>query len=137
MTENWKPVRQNDNYEVSDLGRVRNAKTKRVVKPYTDKDQTYDRVSLCDGGTHRKVMVHTLVAEAFIGPKPDGYEIDHLTTNIHDNRACNLKYVTKEENRNKPVTVFNKEVARIRRAIKAGKSQEDIIRLVRVMKAVI
>ena len=80
-------------------------------------------------------MVHTLVAEAFIGSKPDGYEIDHLNTNIHDNRACNLQYVTQEENRNNPLSKFNREVSRIQRAIKSGKkSQEDIMRLVKVMK---
>lgn len=136
--ENWKPVRQNDNYEVSDLGRVRNMRTRRIVRPYIDSDQKYPRVDLYDGGSRRKFMVHTLVAEAFIGPKPDGYEIDHRNTNICDNRLCNICYVTQEENRNNPVTKFNREVYRIRRAISSGKkSQEDILRLVSVMKAVI
>lgn len=136
--ENWKPVRENDKYEVSDLGRVRNVKTKRIVRPFVDSDQRYPRVELYDGNSRRKFMVHSLVAHAFIGPKPEGYEIDHFNTNICDNRLCNIGYVTQGENRNNPVTKFNREVSRIRRAIASGKkSQEDILRLVAVMKAVI
>lgn len=134
MVENWKPIRSGENYEVSDLGRVRNSYGK-ILKPFTDKDQTYDRVQLHEDGRKKKVMVHTLVAEAFIGPKPNGYEIDHLNTNIHDNRLCNIKYVSQEENRNNPITKFNREVSRIRRAILSGKkSQEDILHLVELMK---
>ena len=60
-------------YEVSNLGRVRNSKTGHILIPFIDKDQTYERVCIHDGGRQRKVMVHTLVAEAFIGPKPKGY----------------------------------------------------------------
>lgn len=137
MKENWKPLRSGEAYEVSDLGRVRNSRG-RIVKPFVDDDQNYLRVHIYDNGLRRKAMVHTLVAEAFIGPKREGMEIDHLNTNIHDNRVCNLKYVTREENRRNPVTKFNREVSRIRRAIESGKkSQEDIMRLVAVMKAII
>lgn len=136
MTERWKPI-GTGKYEVSDLGNIRVTKTGRIMKPYTDKDQMYDRVDMYEDGRRIKAMVHTLVAEAFIGPKLDGMEIDHLNTNIHDNRACNLRYVTQVENRHNPVTLFNHEVARIRRAIASGKkSQEDILRLVKAMKSV-
>ena len=133
--EVWKPVRQSESHEVSDQGRIRNAVTKRLVKPFTDKHQEYDRVTLYENGAKVKRMVHTLVAEAFIGPKPDGCEIDHINTNKHDNRASNLQYVTREENRNNPFTLFNNEVIRIRRGISSGKfSQEDILRLVGAMR---
>ena len=133
--EVWKPVRQSEGHEVSDQGRIRNAVTKRIVKPFTDKHQEYDRVTLYENGAKVKRMVHTLVAEAFIGPKPDGCEIDHINTNKHDNRASNLQYVTREENRNNPFTLFNNEVIRIRRGISSGKfSQEDILRLVGAMR---
>lgn len=135
--ETWKPIQSyGGKYEVSDLGKVRMAATKQVLKPFNDPLQEYDRVMLYFGGKRRKVLVHTLVADAFLGIKPIGMEIDHLNTNIHDNRAVNLKYVTRSENRMNPLTVFNREVARIKRAIASGKkSQEDILRLVRVLKA--
>lgn len=31
--ENWKVISFNENYEVSDNGRIRNAKTKRILPP--------------------------------------------------------------------------------------------------------
>ena len=136
MKENWKPI-GNYKYEVSDLGRVRISSSGKILKPYTDRQQEYDRVDLYEDGRRHKAMIHTLVAAEFIGPLPEGYEIDHLNTNIHDNRACNLKYVTRAENQNNPITIFNREVARIKRSINSGKrSQEDILRMVRVLKAI-
>ena len=131
----WKPIGIGK-YEVSNQGEIRITKTGRIMKPYTDKLQEYDRIDMYEDGRRIKAMVHTLVANAFIGPKPDGCEIDHLNTNIHDNRACNLKYVSRAENRNNPVTKLNREIWRIKRAIASGKkSQEDILRLVNVLKA--
>ena len=43
--------------------------------------------------------VHLLVVLAWIGPREEGYEIDHITGNIDDCRLVNLRLVTKEENR--------------------------------------
>ena len=134
--ETWKPVRSGK-YEVSDLGRVRFARTGRVLKPYTDKLQEYYRVDIYENGKRAKAMVHTLVAEAFIGPKPKDREIDHINTNIHDNSVGNLRYVTKQENANNPITRFNLEVSRIRKAILTGKkTPDDISRIVRVLKVI-
>lgn len=42
---------------------------------------------------------HCLVALTWIGPRPDGYEIDHLNGNIRDWSADNLEFVTPAENR--------------------------------------
>ena len=47
----------------------------------------------------KKYDVHLLVVLAWIGPREDGYEIDHITGNIDDCRLVNLRFVTKEENR--------------------------------------
>ena len=112
MNEVWKPI-YGGRYEVSDMGNVRNARTKRILKPFTDPLQEYDRVMLYDEhGRKRKVMVHVLVAEAFLGPRPEGYEIDHINTYRHDNRVSNLRYVTPEENRNNPITLYKREMRR-------------------------
>lgn len=35
---------------------------------------------------------------AFIGPCPDGFQTAHLNGKRADNRLCNLKWVTKQEN---------------------------------------
>ena len=46
------------------------------------------------------ILVHHAVALAWIGLMPDaGYVVDHLNGLVTDNRACNLGWVTPEENR--------------------------------------
>ncbi len=49
-----------------------------------------------EGG--KAINVHTLVAAAFIGPKPEGKEVDHLDKNKENNYYKNLRYVTRKEN---------------------------------------
>lgn len=135
----WKSIPLYPKYEASEDGEIRNARTGKVLKPFNDPLQEYDRITVYEGGHKIKVMVHFLVAWTFLGPAPEGKkEIDHLNTNIHDNRACNLSWVSRSQNCANPVSKFNREVARIRRAILSGKkSQEDILRLVKIMKAAI
>lgn len=48
--------------------------------------------------THKRVFVHRLVTEAFLGPRPDGFEVDHINRDKHDNRVENLRYVTHSGN---------------------------------------
>ena len=43
--------------------------------------------------------VHLLVAYAWIGPKPEGCDVDHINGNIDDCRLINLRIITKKENR--------------------------------------
>ena len=43
-------------------------------------------------------LVHRLVAEAFIGPIPDGCQIDHINRNRQDNRCENLRIITPSGN---------------------------------------
>ena len=131
----WRGIPIAPGYEASAAGEIRNKATKRTLKPYCDPSQEYDRVSIYTGGKRRKMLVHLLVASAFLGPKPDGMETDHLNTNIHDNRPKNLRYVPQDINHRNPITLFNREVARIKRAIESGRySYEDILELIEQWK---
>ena len=58
----------------------------------------YLRVALTQGSDKKMVLVHSLVANAFIGSRPDGFEIAHINGIPSDNRAINLSYKTKREN---------------------------------------
>lgn len=117
--EIWRPISLCPNYEVSDGGHVRNKRTGKILRPFIDLLQDYPRVNLfLSDGTHCRKMVHTLVMEAFRGPKPKGYEIDHINCDRADNRLENLRYVTPAENRANPRTILNNKVGNIKRLVK-------------------
>lgn len=58
----------------------------------------YPRVTLCSDGKRKRLFVHRLVAETFLGPCPDGLEVAHLNGDRRDSRLANLRYVTRCEN---------------------------------------
>ena len=91
--ERWHPV--NDGYEVSDHGRVRNRRTGHVLKPGRANRSGHLSVSL---GRGDKRYVHTLVAEAFVGPRPAGHEVRHLDGDSTNNRKGNLQWATRSRN---------------------------------------
>lgn len=55
-------------------------------------------LNLCRGGRASKVKVAHLVAEAFIGPRPDGSVLRHLDGNPANNTPANLRYGSQSEN---------------------------------------
>jgi hypothetical protein len=106
MTEEWRDVRSYEGlYQVSDLGRVRRigagrgATAGRVLKqkPPTHKCD-YLRVQLCKNDVKRTVIVHALVAEAFIGRRPRGKHVNHKNLDKLDNRFVNIEWVTRRQN---------------------------------------
>lgn len=65
----------------------------------------YFLVTLYKDGRCGKFSVHRLVAEAFI-PNPENKpEVDHINTIRDDNRIENLKWVTRKENCNNPLSL--------------------------------
>ena len=112
VSEEWRPVvGWEDLYEVSNLGRVRslprvvsdsNGRTRRMPmrmrKPYVNVQHGRRELGLKDSGRFAMRTVYSLVADAWIGAKPDGLEINHKNGDYTDDRAENLEYVTKSEN---------------------------------------
>jgi hypothetical protein len=58
----------------------------------------YRAVVLCDGAHRRTREIHTLVAEAFHGPRPAGMDVRHLDGDSLNNCVENLRYGTRTEN---------------------------------------
>lgn len=99
MNEEWRPVVGFADYYVSNLGRIQSTKwTKpRIMKLGRD-PAGYPSVQLCVKNRIHVRRVHRLVAEAFYGPRPDGYECRHLNGDKADNRLENLQWGTQSEN---------------------------------------
>jgi hypothetical protein len=108
--ETWKPiVGYEDHYSVSDAGRVmrsRQWKSPRADRPalqnriLKDAPMTsgYRFVGLSKDNKVKAHSVHQLVMSAFVGPRPDGMEVNHKNGIKADNRLENLEYVTRSAN---------------------------------------
>ena len=89
-------------YEVNSNGTIfRNVKSKKQSKIVletkgTGKGYYYTWVHI-KGKTHR-VPIAKVVAECWLGEKPDGYEVDHKDRNPQNNDYRNLRYLTHSDN---------------------------------------
>ena len=61
----WKNVKGYDNYLVSNEGDVMNKNTGRILKPFHD-SKGYCQLHLHQNGIRTTVMLHRIVADAFI-----------------------------------------------------------------------
>lgn len=112
--EIWKAVPGFEGiYEASNMGRIkslnyRNSKKEQILKPMWRRCDNYLRICLCKGGTRTYKYVHQVIAMTFL-KNPYGYtEINHISTNVRDNRVCNLEYCTHKQNLNHWKTRLNK-----------------------------
>lgn len=119
QAEVWKQY-LHTNYEVSNLGNVRNKNTK-VVLSQEDTGNGYLCVGLqLDKGVYKKTRVHRMVAMTFLEFQrtEERNEVDHINGNKSDNSVDNLRWCTHKENMNNPVTR-----RKIRRGVKRYRLQ--------------
>lgn len=155
--EEWRDVVGYETYyEVSSLGRVRRKPDARdkwgrlPVRGKADgiraqkitKTGAYLTIDLSASGTTMRYYMQRIVAAAFIGPRPDGCEVDHLDFDRMNNRASNLHYVTHRENIDRSMAagrcirgercgaskLTESEVREIRRRFAAGEKAYDLAR---------
>lgn len=69
----------------------------KFIKPYIGVKGTLS-VMLSNNNKRKHHYVHTLVALAFIGEKPKGYQVCHADGNPKNNRLKNLRYDTQSQN---------------------------------------
>lgn len=101
--EEWRGV-EDWPYEVSSHGRVRRSTPGPgtypgyVLAPVLNKRTNMLQGLMHDDGRRKAFRVHRLVAKAFIGPCPDGHEVNHIDGDRTNNHVENLEYVTRAEN---------------------------------------
>jgi len=106
--EIWKDVIGYEGiYEVSNLGFVKRvSKTRGVNLKYRgeyylnamDNGKGYLRVKLSNNGYSKRVMLHRIIAEAFIDNPNNKKCVNHINHNRKDNRIENLEWCTHSEN---------------------------------------
>lgn len=141
-TETWLPcVTWEGIYEVSDWARVRGLdrincaghRRRGQILTQTLLPNGYYVVSLSDGPRRKKRAVHRLVAEAFLGPCPEGMEVRHGPAGKADNKPDNLRYGTHianvEDNVRDGTPHFKLTrvtAAEIRRRVQAGEPRQAV-----------
>ena len=116
--EYWRPYPSDNRYLISNMGRCFDTKRKRMIEPYTGKNNEYAYATWLFGDftenkdEMRKNMkaVHAVVAETWV-EKPDTEErlvVDHIDNVKRNNLAENLQYITYAENVRKEDAVMRK-----------------------------
>lgn len=87
-------AKYDDNYYVSNDGKVWSVKRKQYVSSYFNKTTGYCQVSI-NGKT---VNLHIVVCTAFRGNKKPGDEVNHIDFDRTNNHESNLEWVSHREN---------------------------------------
>ena len=144
--EEWRRVDGCPGYEVSSLGRVRSwrrrgrgqgmAATPRALRLQIHVQTGYWIVRLRHKSGRRKTRhVHELVAAAFIGQRPQGFDVSHIDGDRRNASASNLRYESRSDNmqrRQGHGTAGRKltaaDAVAIRAAVAGGRSQRSVAR---------
>lgn len=101
MIEEWRPaVGFEGRYEASNMGRVRSTSGQycgRILSPGPHPGG-YLMMHLYAYGRRSARTLHSVVAAAFLGPRPVGMEVCHLDGVKTNCAAANLAYATHREN---------------------------------------
>lgn len=93
----WRKVKDNLNYSISDAGEVRRDDTDHIKELRLNR-YGYAVVDLYKNSKRKTERVHRLVANAFIPNPSDKPEVNHKDGNKTNNNVSNLEWTTKREN---------------------------------------
>ena len=98
MIEIWKDYIYN--YQVSNLGRIKNKTTNHILKlrPINKHGYLGTVVTLGNKNNKKMIIAHRAVAECFI-PNPNNYpQVNHINGNKEDNSYLNLEWCDAKQN---------------------------------------
>lgn len=158
IPEEWRVIPQFQDYEASSRGRIRSREREIVYsngrkRTYKSKILSpgesvgYLFVNVCKAGKSKSVKVHNLIAMAFLGEKPDKFDVCHINGNRKDNRVSNLEYGSRSKNNldgyrirgyiNKNQKLSPDAAEEIRQKLSSGISQRNLAREYKVCKSTI
>lgn len=86
-----------EKYEVSNLGRVRNVKSGRILKPQLTKNG-YLKHFLYKNNKQKHLLLHRIIATTFIDNPEGKPQVNHIDENKLNNDLSNLEWCTIREN---------------------------------------
>lgn len=104
--EEWKPILNHENYEVSNEGNIRRKANGVEVKQALD-DREYYSIMLWTNNKQFKKRVHRLIWNSFNECECKD-TVDHINQDKHDNRLSNLRCISNRDNAKNRPTISNK-----------------------------
>jgi hypothetical protein len=91
-----RPIPGYEGYTASEDGKIYGKKGQEIGS--YDKSEGYTRIDLQTDLGRLQTKRHILIARTFLGPRPEGLQIDHIDRNRQNDQVENLRYVTRSEN---------------------------------------
>lgn len=97
MNEEWKWIKGYEGlYQISNYGRIKSFhknKSEGEIRSVKHSRGWYLTLPLVKDGRKKTVRIHQLVADTFIGPIPEGYQVHHKDGNKQNNNVDNLEII--------------------------------------------
>jgi hypothetical protein len=104
--EEWRPILNHENYEVSNEGNIRRKSTGIPVKQSLD-DREYYSIMLWTNKKQYRKRVHRLIWNSFNDCECEE-TVDHIDRDKHNNNLNNLRCISNRENSINRPTISNK-----------------------------
>ena len=97
LQEDWKKAKNYNKYSCSNLGKIRNDHTKRILGPKINNTEYITLALTNDDGVKIHTGIHRIIADTWIGNPDNKLTVNHKNKIKTDNRVDNLEWATHSE----------------------------------------
>lgn len=136
--EEWREVAgSNGLYQISNYGRVKSFQVNKTDGQIINGTllKGYRRIQLVINGKAKRVLVHILVAEAWIKkPSDDCIQVIHKDWNKKNNHVSNLAWMTKKDTYKRMFDLFRENnKTKVKKIIRNSKLQESDVKFMKTL----